>query len=159
MSNTTNGVFTLRNAIGNLSAGTVLKLTLSGNELYVPQASSLRFSLTDCNVVFTPTREVVSIPVDYDALDKVTEAAAEAIERGDFAYGEKYLFFQMADKTWRKATMERTSSDFGRLVSGFCLTVDASAKQKFNRLTNLNKAYGLGLTVEEIRTARDGVNS
>ncbi len=159
MSNTTKGVYTLRNAIGNLSAGTILKLTLSGNELYVPQATSLRFSTTDCNVVFTPTRDVVAIPVDYDALDKVTQAAAEAIAGGDFAYGEKYLFYQMADNTWRKATMEKTSSDFGRLVSGFSLTVAATAKQKFNRLTNLNKAYGLGLTVDNIRAARDGVNS
>lgn len=160
--NANKGVYTLTNAVGNIPAGTVLiEGTICTNHLYPIGfgGGAFFFGKGSEYVTFTPSRDVVALPLDNEACDKLQEACFKDMAEGKFAFGEKYLFFQISDKTWRKATMERTSSDIGRLAGGFIVTLDASPKQKFNRLVNLNKAYGLGLTIEDIRAARDGVNS
>jgi hypothetical protein len=155
----TNGIYTLNTDIGSLAQGTQLYPSLNGDKLITEKAIGLAFPFDSSFVTFTPTRDVVVLPQCDEALEKLVDAVNKQFKNEEFAYGEKYLFFQISDKTWRKATMEKTSSDFGRIVSGFALKVDASPKQKFNRLNNLNQAYGLGLSIEDIRDARDGVNA
>lgn len=152
-------IYTLAKALGAYPVGTSLTPSATcSSKVYL--TSTVYFDVGDSTYVLaTPVRTPVLLPLDNTAFSKIQEAVGEALEDEVFAYGESYLFYQMGDNTWRKAKMEKTSSDFGRVVSGFALSTEATPKQKFNRLTNLNKAYGLGLTVDEIRDARDGVNN
>ena len=147
--------YALKNSFGSLNAGAELVEYTDCSVIH--EATGIVFCKEDENV--SVIKEVAIQPVNGEAFFKVLDASQKDIADEKFVYDEQYLFYQISDNTWRKAKMERTSSDIGRLISGFTLSVDATPKQKFNRLTNLNNAYGLGLTVDQIREARDGVNS
>ena len=94
----------------------------------------------------TPAFNVGAV-LDSEAFGKIQSGIRGQAAIAD---GEKYFFYLASEKRWAKATMERTSSDLGRLMSGFAIPLNATVKRKRNRLNNLNSAYGLGLTSEEI---------
>lgn len=135
--------------------GTVLALT--ANE--VENSSLFRKEIQCLTAVSVTVEDEPVAPIDEEpsfnvgailvseAFEKIVEAVADQKAIGE---GERYFFYHVGEKRYAKATMERTSSDIGRLVAGFALPITTTAKSKKNRLKKLNAAYGLGLTSEEI---------
>lgn len=135
------------------SCGTVVTLT----------AADLQSSLfrTQCGAVVQAVEAVAApaAPVDetpaFNASAVLDSEEFEKVLAGvrsqkAIADGDRYFFYHVGEKRYAKATMERTSSDLGRLLAGFALPITTTVASKKNRLTNLNKAFGLGLTADEI---------
>ena len=113
---------------------------------------------TGCSACGTPDEEEAA-PIDetpaFNASavlnDEVYNKLLDAVaEQKAIADGQQYFFYHVGEKRWAKATMERTSSDLGRLMSGFALPITTTTKSKRNRLAKLNAVFGLGLTDAEV---------
>ena len=83
--------------------------------------------------------------------EKVTTAVVEDINNVKFVFGNEYKFYDIENKTWKVSRLKKTASHLGRIVGGFAVPVDASAKKMFNRLEKLNSMYDLGHSREVCR--------
>ena len=78
-------------------------------------------------------------------------ALNDDMENQKFVYGNEYKFYDIELCEWKVSRFKKTASHLGRLVGGFAVPVDASAKKMFNRLEKLNNVYTLGLDRDTIR--------
>jgi len=81
---------------------------------------------------------------------KINEAMES--DKDLFVYGEDYVFYSTEEKAYKVSTLLKTASHIGRVVSGFGLPANASARKKYHRLVKLNYVYNLGLEDSEIRS-------
>lgn len=152
LAKTNNGYYVLANTIV-FNETEVLNTALFKKVLDVSESAieEIEQAIAESEAVGTideePTFNIANV-IDSEAGNKLDTAVANQKAIAD---GEKYFFYHVGEKRWAKATMERTSSDLGRLRAGFALPITTTVNSKLNRLTTLNVAYGLGLEKEEIK--------
>lgn len=94
--------------------------------------------------------EVVVVPFAPNFSTREGQNIADAVQLDSFNYDQDYVFYDVKEKAYKTSKLLKTASHIGRVVSGFAIPAGSSAKKKYNRLTNLNVVYGLGLTKREI---------
>lgn len=178
--NTTNGEIRQGDVFNLLPNGLYRCVTTDGRGTLYAQATQLRSiasspEATTANVATvsgratrttanaTPAAEVFTVR-DYLAVSPTATTTTglavtnnseirklmSYVAKQTFTFNAQYTFFDVANKKWKKARFERTSSDIGRATSGFALPANASESQKLNRLKRLNRVYGLALTATQI---------
>lgn len=94
--------------------------------------------------------EPMKINIQCVEYTKLTEAVSKDFHDEKFSHEDTYIFYDIANKAWKRSKLLKTASHIGRVTAGFAIPADASEKKKHNRLNNLNKVYGLGLSNYEI---------
>lgn len=116
-------------------------------------------SLTHADVKYLANQGLVSLKKISEPMkintqcaeyDKLNEAVSKDFNNGAFSHEDAYIFYDIANKSWKRSKLLKTASHLGRVTAGFAIPNDASEKKKHNRLNNLNKVYGLGLSDYEI---------